>query len=327
MKIIAALFCFSYSIAYAQDSLDPAILEATRKGDEPAIRRWLARNPPIDARGQDGMTALLAAAQANQEKIVKLLTDSGADVNARDDDGASALLLASISAGPQVVRLLLDRGAHLADAPARPQGNRRADLEDPYMPLMYMTVKGQRDNVIRMLAAGADPNHAINGRSLAMYASEHDWAALVDVLDRAAHPNPTEGPVRDPFHRGYTPLMLAAARGDAREFDHLLATGADWHAVTASHTSVLMFAAQGGNVGNVDTLLRRGAKGGEPNAAGWTAVMYAAVLCDSQIFRTLLSARESGEVPEDDAGSLVWASVTPEIRQWLVKWNPAYRPK
>lgn len=54
---------------------------------------------------------------------------------------------------------------------------------------MYVIVKGEIDNVRRVLAAGAEAGHKINDRSLAMYASEHDWAEIVELLDWAARQN------------------------------------------------------------------------------------------------------------------------------------------
>jgi ankyrin repeat protein len=300
--------------------LNPSILDAARRGDEAAIRSWLGSGAPIDARSKDGLTALLAAAQGNQAGVMRLLIASGADVNARDADGSSALLTAALNAGPEVVRLLIDGGARLVDASTQFRANAHADLEDAYTPLLYMTIKGQSENVTRMLAAGADPNHKINDRSLTMYSSEHDWAALVDLLDRAARPKAAApAAVRDPFKRGYTPLMVAAAKGDAVEFKRLLQAGANWRSVTASRTSLLMFAAQGGSTAIIDSLLRLGAKGGGPNAAGWTSVMYAAVRGDAATVRKLLDAGVDAAIPEEEVGQLVLACLTPEIRQLIAK--------
>jgi uncharacterized protein len=248
------------------------------------------------------------------------LIAAGAEVNVRNDQGISALLAAALGAGPEVVRLLLEAGARLADTPAQFRTSGLADLEDSYMPLLYLIVKGQLENVRRLLAVGADAGHSVNDRTLVMYAGEHDWAAMVELLDRAAHPQAAPaGAVRDPLGRGYTPLMVAAAKGDAGQFVRLLRAGADWKAQTRSHTTMLMFAAQGGNAGIVDSLLRLGAKGGGSNAAGWTAVMYAAARGDAAIIRKLLAAGDDPSIPEEDAGALVLKALTPEVRGLLEK--------
>ncbi len=133
----------------------------------------------------------------------------------------------------------------------------------------------------------------------------------MELLDHTARP------ISDPFARGYTPLMLAAAKGDAREFQRLLQAGADWRDRTTSHTTMLMFAAQGGNAVLVDTLLRLGATPGESNAAGWTALMYAAVRGDTVIVEKLLAAGADPAIPDEDAGALVQAALSPEIRRLL----------
>jgi ankyrin repeat protein len=264
-----------------------------------------------------GSAPLAAAVRDNRPGEVRRLIAAGADVNARDDRGFPILLTAALAAGPEVVRLLLDAGAHLAETP--PQMRRgSADLEDAYMPVVYLIVKGQLENVRRLLASGADASHRVNERSLTQYAGEHDWAAIVDLLDRAARPRiaPPDG-VRDPDGRGYTPLMVAAAKGDRAAFERLLAAGADWKVRTASHTTMLMFAAQGGNAAIIDSLLRLGAKSGGSNAAGWTAVMYAAARDDAATVRKLVEAGESPFIPDEDAGGDVQKALTPEMRAIL----------
>jgi ankyrin repeat protein len=321
---IAMLLSFA---AFAQSQVEQSALDAARSGAEDAIRRWIRSGANVNARGQGGMTVLLAAAEGNQPAIVRLLIAAGADVNVQDGEGVSALLAASLSAGPGVVRLLLEGGARLAEVPA-PLRAGSADLEDSYTPLLYLIVKGQLENVRRMVAAGADPAHEINGRSLAMYASEHDWAAIVELLDSAARPDRApHGAVRDPFGRGYTPLMVAAAKGDEAEFHRLLKAGADWKGATKSHTTMLMFAAQGGNAAIVGTLLGSGVKGGQPNFAGWTPVMYAAVRGDAVTVEKLLAAGEDPSIPGEDAGVLVLSALTPEVRSLLEKAAGKRQPR
>jgi ankyrin repeat protein len=311
---LALLSCFS---VFGQTGVDRSVLDAASQGDEAAVDRWLRSGANVNARGQDGTTALLAAVQGNQPGVVRLLIAAGADVNVQDDHGFSALLTGSLAAGPEVVRLLLEGGARLVDVPKKIGGG-IAELEDSYTPFVYLIVKGEMENVRRLLAADADPGHRVNDRSLSMYASEHDWAAIVDLLDRAGRPNGAPaGVVRDPFGRGYTALMVAAAKGDTREFHRLLQEGADWRSQTKSHTTMLMFAAQGGDAAIVDSLLRLGATAGRSNSAGWTALMYAAVRGDAVMAEKLLAAGEDPSIPEKEVGALVLKALTPEVRRLL----------
>lgn len=57
----------------------------------------------------------------------------------------SALLLASLYASPNVAGMLLDHGAGLVDAPKEFK-KAAAELEDTYMPLLHMVVRGQVEN-------------------------------------------------------------------------------------------------------------------------------------------------------------------------------------
>jgi|GEM_PF-2794737 FOG: Ankyrin repeat len=58
-----------------------------------------------------GETSLIRAVRdGNGSKIVALL-NHGVDVNARDNDGSTALMIAAAVAKPDIVRTLLDRGA------------------------------------------------------------------------------------------------------------------------------------------------------------------------------------------------------------------------
>jgi ankyrin repeat protein len=46
-------------------------------------------------------------------EIVQLLLEKGADVNAKDDDGRTALMLAAEKGHTEIVQLLLERGANV----------------------------------------------------------------------------------------------------------------------------------------------------------------------------------------------------------------------
>lgn len=58
-----------------------------------------------------GITALHVAARMGQSKIIQQLIKAGVDVNATDHDGANALMLAAGAGFDNVIRLLLVHGA------------------------------------------------------------------------------------------------------------------------------------------------------------------------------------------------------------------------
>jgi len=94
------------------------------------------------------------------------------------------------------------------------------------------------------------------------------------------------GTVQDPD--GLTPLMRAAARGDAAQVTALLDKGADPNAVTpAQRVTALMCASYFGHTGVIRTLVARGASIAQKDAQGAAAVDWAALGDHPELEKTL----------------------------------------
>ena len=63
----------------------------------------------INAKDKNGATALMAASEARNAELVKLLLDHGADVNIQDKQGKTAHALAS---DPTIKEILAKHGAN-----------------------------------------------------------------------------------------------------------------------------------------------------------------------------------------------------------------------
>lgn len=87
------------------------ILDAAWVGDIEAMRQHIAAGTDINTRGEDGGTALNAAAVRGNDEIAALLIDAGADVNAKKADGATPLHTAAFFCHEKIVRALLANGA------------------------------------------------------------------------------------------------------------------------------------------------------------------------------------------------------------------------
>src|SRR5208283_1893942 len=68
------------------------LMQAAEKGQLEEVTRLLNEGADVNAKDQQGKTALILAASKGQLPVTKLLLDKGADVNAKDDNKATAIL-------------------------------------------------------------------------------------------------------------------------------------------------------------------------------------------------------------------------------------------
>jgi ankyrin repeat protein len=115
-----------------------ALVEAASEGRTGAVRLMLDTGFPLDARGEDGGTALHAAAYAGSANSVQLLLNRGAAIEARDTTWDSTpLVWAKVGSGERpghnpsadwtaTVRTLIEAGASMAEVTLSPD-----DLKPP----------------------------------------------------------------------------------------------------------------------------------------------------------------------------------------------------
>jgi len=80
-------------------------------GDTALIKSRLDEGADINAK-DGGLTLLIKAATEGYLKTAKLLIEKGADVNARTNEGNSALMAASMAGYTKIVELLINAGAN-----------------------------------------------------------------------------------------------------------------------------------------------------------------------------------------------------------------------
>jgi ankyrin repeat protein len=159
------------------------------------------------------------------------------------------------------------------------------------------------DGVMRLLAAGADPNEpdreGVRPLTIAAHTPEAVVAAL---LEHGADPEVADA-------EGSTPLYLVAVAGETGKARRLLEAGADANRISAGPTdgSPLCAAACWGYRETVELLLAHGA---DPNLAEdehMTPLAWAAAGMHPEVARRLLTA---GANPDRGAGPrtpLIWA--------------------
>ena len=83
-----------------------AIHIACKNGDKDMIRELMKRNCFLNQKDSKGCTALMLAAAAGHDKIVKLIVDGGADVRMKDKNDDTALEYAEKNNRVKVKELL-----------------------------------------------------------------------------------------------------------------------------------------------------------------------------------------------------------------------------
>ncbi len=153
-RILAALIvvCALWATV-AIAGVNEDFFEAAKRGDLPAVKRFIANGINVNAKANDGTTALMYAlmyaSREGHKQIVQLLLDKGADVNAKGNEGQTALMYASSSSytPKEVVELVLVKGADV-------------NAEDNYgwTALILASDKGNFDVIPLLLSKGADVN-------------------------------------------------------------------------------------------------------------------------------------------------------------------------
>eukprot|EP00808_Paulinella_micropora_P013178 g53416.t1 len=85
--------------------LPRALLNAAWEGDVESSTRLLQQGAPVEARNEDGATALILAGN-NGHKVAEALLQAKAEANAKDRDRKSALDLATANGHTAVIELL-----------------------------------------------------------------------------------------------------------------------------------------------------------------------------------------------------------------------------
>ena len=252
-----------------------------------------------------GFTALHFAAQQGAMECARLLLAGGADVDSPHAEYGSPLLIAIASGHEDLALYLLEKGAepNVKDTwgitPLHYAVHEGVLILNNFKPSRTdrfgWTRKNMPELVAALLAAGADPNARI----------EYSYAYMDDAFFARAMEDP---PLVDPV--GATPLLLAAASGDAESM-RILAQVSETNATTDGGATAFMLAAGAGaergareeepaleaarfaldiGAGNVDDRLTEIAADGPAKgiADGRTALHFAANLGWSEVVQFLV---------------------------------------
>jgi ankyrin repeat protein len=210
---------------------EPSLLDAAEDGRSADVLAALADGADVNARGEDGTTAIMWAAYYGDLDLVEALIGAGADVTLANAFGTSAITEAAIQGETRIIEALLTAGAN-------------PDFENPEgeTPLMEVARTGNIEAAQALLDAGADVNAKEDwgGQSAVMWAAARSNPEMIRLL--AAHgadvdargvirqwPRKviTEPRPKDMNKGGFTPLLYAAREGCIECARALVEAGAD----------------------------------------------------------------------------------------------------
>lgn len=226
---------------------ETALMTAVHAGSLEVVNLLLAHAADANAREpQRGQTALMWAVAGKHPEITRALVEHGADVHARSKSGFTPLLYATDRNDPASARILVEAGADVNAATA-----------DRVTPLLLAAARGAEELSLFLLEQGADPNvtDSKEGYTPLHHAASHRnmlrvvQALLVQRTNPNARlaqapPRPRQDGTQGGINlQGATPLLLAAANGNAEAIPVLVEGRADPQIRTTAHTPPLHVAA------------------------------------------------------------------------------------
>jgi len=211
--VLGALWLTLIAVAgVSADGVDRRLIDAVRSQDHATVRTLLRQRTDVNARSDDGSTALLWAAHWNDLATAELLVRSGADANVSNDLRITPLSLACTNGNAALVELLLKAGAH----PNTP-------IATGETPIMTCASSGSVDAVRALAEHGAD----VNAEEPAEHQTALMWAAAEHHPEVARTLIKANADVQARTRKGFSALHFAAREGDLETIQVLLEAGVD----------------------------------------------------------------------------------------------------
>jgi len=200
----------------------------------------------IDEKDENGMTALIRAAEEGDTETVKLLLDQGADIEAKNNDGLTALHTALENGRTETAALLIARGA---DVEAE-------EKDSPWKVQHWAAWEGLTETIELLLDKGADieAKDKEDGCTALHHAANGGHTETVELLlNREADIEATD-------NDGRTALMKAASNGHTEVVELLLDKGADIKTKNNDGKTAQMMAEEEGYTEIVKVLIEKSKK-------------------------------------------------------------------
>jgi ankyrin repeat protein len=150
-----------------------ALFDAVRSGNKEMLQLLLDAGADVNARDNEGNTAIMNTYTQATAEIVRMLTNRGADVNAKDKDGNTALISMAVFDNYEVLQAFIDAGADV-----------NAANKEGVTALMRSAKDRQLKNVKLLLTADADINlKDKDGWTALTYAQKNNDAKIVLAIE------------------------------------------------------------------------------------------------------------------------------------------------
>jgi ankyrin repeat protein len=261
--------------------------KATKENDHTMLKALLQAGADINARDNDGITALGHAAKSNSA-TVELLLNHDANKYIAFPDGSTALTLAVQYKNLDIVKILITYDA----------SNKKAYInhrtKDGSTAIMFAASDGSLEMVMYLIENGADIH----------YMDDYDNTALIFAStsqspDTVAYLIEQGANIEHINKNSATPLIMAAYKGHPNNLNILLQAGANFSHIDINEKSVLQFAAENGDVAKVQILLDCGVDTNHADIRGDTALIAAASKGHIAVVKLLLKNGVSLQTPSD----------------------------
>lgn len=254
LRFVLAVLAALPALGYSGD----ALLDAARSDDHSAVSDLVRRGADVNARDEDGATALAWATSHSNVAIAEILLSKGANPDLTNALGIGPLALAISNGSTAMIKLLISKGA-----------NPNIARENGETPLMAAARLGQVETVRLLLERGANVNARDKkfGQTALMWAAGNP--AVVRLLVDHAADVAAVTTAWDVKYTIYAPTTVTLGK-----------TGIPWNTDGAYNSkkgglNALFFAVQKHDLESARILLDAGLDGNSPAADGTTPLLAA----------------------------------------------------